>query len=80
MWWTFMTTVVEMSDPVSPTPLESPRRWNFSGGPLVKNLLSNTEGTGLIPGKGTKIPYAAWYGQKKKKSTIPSSLWAGVDA
>ena len=24
-------------------------------------------GTGLIPGRGTKIPQAVWWGQKKKK-------------
>ena len=25
-------------------------------------------GTGLIPGLGTKIPHAAWYGQKNKRT------------
>ena len=31
---------------------------NFAGGPVVKNLPSNTGDTGLIPGQGTKIPPA----------------------
>ena len=35
--------------------------------------VSNTGGTGLIPDQGTKIPYAAWHGQKKKKSKISLS-------
>ena len=26
------------------------------------------EGPGSIPGRGTKIPQATWYGQKKKKA------------
>ena len=30
----------------------------FPGGPVVKNLTSNTENAGLIFGRGTKIPYA----------------------
>ena len=32
--------------------------WDFSGGPLVKNLLPNTGDVGSIPGQGTKIPQA----------------------
>jgi len=28
---------------------------------------SAARGTGLIPGEGTKIPHAAWYGQKSGK-------------
>ena len=28
---------------------------------------STAGGTGSIPGGGTKIPHAAWYGHKKKK-------------
>ena len=31
---------------------------NFPGGPVVKNLPSNAEDAGLIPGQGTKIPHA----------------------
>ena len=30
----------------------------------------NARGTGLIPDWGTKIPQAAWHGQKKKKDVI----------
>ena len=29
------------------------------------------EGPGSIPGQGTKIPQAAWHGQKKKEATKP---------
>ena len=39
---------------------------------MVKQLrfhASNAEGMGLIPGWGTKIPHAEWWGQKKKKKT-----------
>ena len=32
---------------------------DFPGGPVVKNLPSNAEDVGLIPGQGTKIPHAA---------------------
>ena len=28
--------------------------------------VSNTVGTGSIPGQGTRIPQVAWHGQKKK--------------
>ena len=31
--------------------------WDFLGGPVVKNLPCNAEGTGLIPDRGTKIPH-----------------------
>ena len=31
---------------------------DFRGGPVVKSLPSNEGDTGLIPGWGTKIPYA----------------------
>ena len=40
---------------------------DFHGSPVVKTLPSNAEGTGLIPGQGTKIPQAVWYGKKKKE-------------
>ena len=30
----------------------------FPGVPVVKNLLCNAGDVGLIPGRGTKIPYA----------------------
>ena len=32
----------------------------------LKHKASNAEGTGSIPGRGTKIPHATWYGQKIK--------------
>jgi len=31
---------------------------DFPGGPVVKNLLSNSRDTGLIPSWGTEIPHA----------------------
>ena len=31
---------------------------DFPGGPLVKNLPSNTRDVGSIPGVGTKLPHA----------------------
>jgi len=34
------------------------QKWNFPGGPVVKNLLSNVGGAILTPGWGTKIPHA----------------------
>ena len=33
--------------------------WDFSGGPVVKNPPCNAGDMGLIPGRGTRIPYAA---------------------
>ena len=30
-------------------------------------------GAGSIPGQGTKIPHAAWHGQKKNKQTNPKT-------
>ena len=32
--------------------------WDFLGGSVVKNLLSNAGESDLIPGQGTKIPHA----------------------
>ena len=40
--------------------------WDFSGGPVVKNLPSNAGDVGLTPGWGTKIPYATLHSQKKE--------------
>ena len=43
----------------------------LSGNSLVVQWLGllafTAEGTGSIPGQGTKIPQDAWHGQKKKK-------------
>ena len=43
--------------------------WDFPGSPVVKTRASSAGGMGLIPGGGTKIPHAAWHGQKKKNKT-----------
>ena len=37
---------------------------DFPGSPVVQNPPSNAGDVGLIPGQGTKIPQAAWGGQK----------------
>ena len=39
---------------------------DFPSGPVVKTLPSSSGGAGSIPGRGTKIPLAMRYGQKKK--------------
>ena len=50
---------------------------DFPGDPVIKTLPSNAGGVGLIPGQGTKIPYAVWCSQnrkiKKKISEIKKS-------
>ena len=33
---------------------------DFPGGPVVKTSPFSTEGAGLIPGQGAKIPRASW--------------------
>ena len=40
---------------------------DFPGGSVVKGPPSNVGGVGLIPGQGSKVPYAEGYGQKLKK-------------
>ena len=40
---------------------------DFPGGPVVKNLPSDAGDTGLIPGRGTKIPHAT--GQLSPRAT-----------
>ena len=42
--------------------------WDFSDGPVVKNLPVNTWDMGSIPGLGTKISHAA--GQLSPPATI----------
>ena len=53
------------------------RRIDISGLPLavqwLKPCAPNTWGTGSLPGQGTKIPHAAWWGQKKK--VMDTRLW-----
>ena len=44
--------------------------WDFSGGPVVKDLPSNAGDTGLIPGWGIKIPHAA--GQQSLRTLKPA--------
>ena len=44
-----------------------PSFWVVPGGPVF--YTANAGGTGLIPGRGTKIPYAAWRDQNKQKSS-----------
>ena len=33
---------------------------DFTGGPVVKNLLSNSRDASSIPGRGTKTAHVAW--------------------
>ena len=40
----------------------------FPGGLVVGTWHFHYHGQGLIPGQGTKIPQAMWYGQKVKHS------------
>ena len=40
------------------TSLFKRRKRDFPGGPVVKNLPSNAEDAGSIPGRGTKISHA----------------------
>ena len=42
-------------------------RKDFPGSPVVKTPHLHCRGHSSIPGQGTKIPRAAWHGQKKKK-------------
>ena len=40
---------------------------DFPSGPVVRTPTAG--GAGSIPGRGTKIPHAAWRGQKNEKKT-----------
>ena len=51
---------------------------NFAGGPVVKNLPSNTGDTGLIPGQGTKIPPAV--GQLSPCTPASEPTYSGARA
>ena len=42
-------------------------KWDFPGGPVVKNLPYNAGDAGSIPGQGTKIPHAT--GQLSPRAT-----------
>ena len=39
----------------------------FPGGPVVRSRRFHCGGLGSIPGRGTKILQAVWYGQKQKQ-------------
>ena len=41
--------------------------WEFPGGPVVRTRAFTAEGTGSIPGRGTRILKATRRNQKKKK-------------
>ena len=45
---------------------------DFPGGPVVQNLPSNAGDTGLIPGRGTKIPHAAGQLSLRAATTEPA--------
>ena len=46
------------------------KSWDLPGGSAVKTSPSNARGAGLIPGWGTKIPYALW----SKKQNITEAI------
>ena len=56
-------------------------RWDFPGGPVVKNPLSNAgdmasipgQGTKILPGQGTKIPHAEGQLSLSTANTEPTS-------
>ena len=41
--------------------------WEFPGGPVVRAPRVHRRDPGSIPGQGTKIPQAAWRGEKKRR-------------
>ena len=47
---------------------------HLHGGPVVKNLPSNTRDMGLIPGQGTKIPHASGQLSPRATTTEPVHL------
>ena len=51
---------------------------DFSGGPVVKNPPSNAGDTGLIPGRGTKIPHAMGQLSLRAVTTEPACSGARV--
>ena len=46
-----------MSEASEGTKVQNIRRWDCSGGPVVKNPPFNAGDAGSIPGLGTKIPH-----------------------
>ena len=55
--------------------MKNPAR-DFPGGPVVKNLPSNTGDAGTIPGQGTKIPPAT--GQLSLHTATTEALHSGA--
>ena len=45
-------------------------RWDFPGGPVVKNPPANAGDMNSIPGQGTKIPHATQCDQKNNEEEI----------
>ena len=60
-----------MGLPVPTHPCIKKVPWDFPGGPVVKNPLSNAGDAGSIPGWGTKIPHAM--GQLSPRTTTRES-------
>ena len=60
------------------SPQEESRRWQetFPSQPVVRPLHVYCPGLGLIPGGETKMPQAAWQGQKKKEGGTYLSCWS----
>ena len=52
------------------------RSWDFPGGPVVKNLLSNAGNMGSVPGWGTRIPHATE--QRSQHTTATELLRSGA--
>ena len=57
--------------------IKTTRVQDFPGGPVVKTPSCQHRGTSSIPGQGTKIPHAAWCGQKIKKKKLIRVLLEG---
>ena len=53
---------------------------NFSGSPPIKNLPSNTEGAGLIPGRGLRshMPYSMAEGKKELGPVKDREDWSAA--
>ena len=50
------------------------QRWDFPGGPMVKNPPSNAGDAGSIRGRGTKIPHASGQLSTRAATTEPARL------
>ena len=47
--------------------VKSTDSWRLSGSLVIRTHVFTAEGTGLIPGWGTKIPQALWHGKINNK-------------